>query len=218
MGPSALITVTTAASACRGGRHSSKAHSSPELQSSSAGVHTLQILRSHLVKSDDDDDDQVVAQRVAPSSEVAPPFSVAPLQASAQDCVVRTDSSFSIIPGAGLNTMQFRPLNVHCGNLMSYGDALQWQFPGADVTRPCAGSPLDLELSAAAAQPFDLFTAPLARFRMWGLGSTEHVFTVLCHHSILDGLSAELLQRELATAYAAAKVGRAPASDPLPVT
>jgi Condensation domain len=77
---------------------------------------------------------------------------------------------------------------------------------------------LDSELAAEAAQPFDLFTAPLARFRVWTLGAAEHVLSVTMHHSILDGLSAELLQRELATAYAAATIGMAPASDPLPLT
>ena len=50
------------------------------------------------------------------------------------------------------------------------------------------------------------------------MGEKAHVLMANMHHSTLDGLSSELLQRELALAYAAARSGTQPAWPPLPLT
>ena len=57
-----------------------------------------------------------------------------------------------------------------------------------------------------------------AALQVWSLGQHTHVLMANMHHIILDGLSSELLQRELAMAYAAARAGRSPIWQPLPVT
>jgi Condensation domain len=45
----------------------------------------------------------------------------------------------------------------------------------------------------------------------------KHVLMMCCHHSITDGLSVELMQRELAAAYHAIVKGAQPTLLPLPV-
>ena len=57
-----------------------------------------------------------------------------------------------------------------------------------------------------------------AALQVWSLDQHTHVLMANMHHIILDGLSSELLQRELAIAYAAARAGRSPIWQPLPVT
>jgi hypothetical protein len=80
----------------------------PAHQASHRPLLALQILRSHLVQSTDDD--QVVAQRIAPASEVAPPFAVATLSASTQDCVASTDGTLTVIAGAPSQEENLRPV------------------------------------------------------------------------------------------------------------
>lgn len=66
-------------------------------------------------------------------------------------------------------------------------------------------------------KPFDILAEPLARAELWSIGSDQHVLLVSLHHSITDGASVALMQRELAEAYAAALQGGQPGWAPLPV-
>ena len=53
--------------------------------------------------------------------------------------------------------------------------------------------------------------------KVWAIDAEEHILLASVHHSITDGVSAELLLAELSAAYAAAKGRQIPAWPPLPV-
>jgi hypothetical protein len=76
---------------------------------------------------------------------------------------------------------------------------------------------LTTRLAADAAAPFDLTRGPLWRLRLWRTGEATWVLAVTLHHAVCDGWSVGVLVRDLATAYAAARRGRAPEWLPLPV-
>lgn len=65
-------------------------------------------------------------------------------------------------------------------------------------------------VDAAAREPFDLATGPLARFGLVRQSSEKHVLTIVVHHSLADGWSFGILFRELAAGYAAAVAGAHP--------
>jgi glutamate-1-semialdehyde aminotransferase/acyl carrier protein len=58
---------------------------------------------------------------------------------------------------------------------------------------------------------FDIERGPLVRATLVKLSAQSHVFVIYCHHIVFDGYSSELLMREIARAYSAAKRG-----EPLP--
>ncbi len=64
---------------------------------------------------------------------------------------------------------------------------------------------------------FKLADGPLFRWRLLRLSVDEHVLMVNVHHSIFDGWSFEVFQRELITAYSAFAGGRSPAWPELPI-
>jgi hypothetical protein len=68
-----------------------------------------------------------------------------------------------------------------------------------------------------ATLPFDLGRPPLFRVMLLSESESSHVLVVTCHHSIADGLSLEVLFRDLATLYAAHSRGRRPRLRRLPV-
>ena len=61
--------------------------------------------------------------------------------------------------------------------------------------------------------PFDLEAGPLARARLIRLADRDHALLVTLHHTIFDGWSTGVLNRELSALYVAFREGRA---DPLP--
>ncbi|HEX6909272.1 MAG TPA: amino acid adenylation domain-containing protein, partial [Longimicrobium sp.] len=65
--------------------------------------------------------------------------------------------------------------------------------------------------------PFDLVEGPLFRARLLRLGADDHVLLLCLHHSVSDGWSLGILQRELGGLYAAAARGAPAALPPLPV-
>jgi amino acid adenylation domain-containing protein len=108
-------------------------------------------------------------------------------------------------------------------------DVLRWRLPATGgqprvVVEPPGPVPLPVEelrgpdaerllrdrLDAEASERFDLAEGPLWRVRLFRLGEREHVLAVTVHHTVFDGWSQELFQRDLSRAYAAAHEGRAP--------
>jgi amino acid adenylation domain-containing protein/thioester reductase-like protein/non-ribosomal peptide synthase protein (TIGR01720 family) len=82
---------------------------------------------------------------------------------------------------------------------------------GADASHAALSERIERE----ANQPFALDRPPLCRVQLFALGSArdpkEHVLLWTLHHAICDGASAATLLHELSTAYAALRVGSAPA-------
>ncbi|MFC4017174.1 amino acid adenylation domain-containing protein [Micromonospora sp. GCM10011542] len=71
-------------------------------------------------------------------------------------------------------------------------------------------------LAAGAAHPFDLATGPPWQVTVYRLGPDEHVLAVTWHHAVFDGWSERVCYDDLATGYARAVVGAAPALPELP--
>ncbi|MFS8069874.1 MAG: condensation domain-containing protein, partial [Byssovorax sp.] len=69
------------------------------------------------------------------------------------------------------------------------------------------------EIAAESARPFDLATGPLFRARLLVLGDEDHVLFLAMHHIVVDGWSTGVLDREIATLYAAFSRGE---PSPLP--
>ncbi|MFL5384338.1 MAG: amino acid adenylation domain-containing protein, partial [Longimicrobiaceae bacterium] len=65
--------------------------------------------------------------------------------------------------------------------------------------------------------PFDLVAGPLLRASLLRLAADEHVLLVCMHHIVSDGWSMGVIARELGELYAAAREGREPRLEPLPV-
>ncbi|QOC93201.1 non-ribosomal peptide synthetase [Micromonospora craniellae] len=63
-----------------------------------------------------------------------------------------------------------------------------------------------------ATMAFDLVSGPLYRFKLFRVGSDEHVMSLAFHHIVTDGWSTSLLLRQLPDAYAAALTGTEPSS------
>ncbi|MEU7717503.1 amino acid adenylation domain-containing protein [Streptomyces tibetensis] len=89
--------------------------------------------------------------------------------------------------------------------------------PAHFETADSSESRLAGDLARAAGYAFDLSTEPPLRATLFRLGGEEHVLLLLLHHVAGDGWSLAPLARDLATAYAARREGRAPDWAPLPV-
>ncbi|MBG0818227.1 condensation domain-containing protein [Planomonospora sp. ID82291] len=85
---------------------------------------------------------------------------------------------------------------------------------GAGNAAEPAGAPGSPEWLAArvAATPLDLGAGPVSRFTLFRLGPLRHLLLVVAHHAVFDGMSKDVLLRDLAAAYN----GEAP--PPLPIS
>jgi amino acid adenylation domain-containing protein len=80
----------------------------------------------------------------------------------------------------------------------------------------CATQPLDALMREAAQLPFDLSRDPMLRATLFSTSANAHVLLIVVHHIAADGLSMDVLGRELEQGYAAACAGAQPALPPLP--
>jgi len=107
------------------------------------------------------------------------------------------------------------------------GEAMQHIRPpkGMPITfvdlRPGVAAPnpptLQELLQCEAMGTFDLAAGPLARARVIRTADEEHYFLLLMHHVISDGLSTQIILRDLVTLYEAFSRGEDSPLDPLPV-
>ncbi|CAH0046828.1 unnamed protein product [Clonostachys solani] len=65
--------------------------------------------------------------------------------------------------------------------------------------------------------PFDLTSEPAWRVSLLRLGEDDYILSVVMHHIISDGWSADVLRHELGHFYAAALKGEPPSLPPLPI-
>ncbi|MEU9504683.1 amino acid adenylation domain-containing protein [Micromonospora sp. NPDC048170] len=93
----------------------------------------------------------------------------------------------------------------------SDGTAYAEVMPEPQLAAPVVETAPDLDtwLSVAAAEPFDLRTAPLARLRLAGDG-TRTVALLTAHHIVVDGAALDTLLTELFAGYAGVPQGAAP--------
>ncbi|MET8388690.1 condensation domain-containing protein [Streptosporangium canum] len=75
-----------------------------------------------------------------------------------------------------------------------------------DASGPSAG------IEAEISRPFDLVTGPLARFTLFRLAPARHVLQLVAHHAVFDGMSKDIVLRDLAAAYGGS------ALPPLPIS
>jgi hypothetical protein len=76
---------------------------------------------------------------------------------------------------------------------------------------------LAAQLRERARAPFDLEHGPLLRATLFTLTPHRHVLHFVMHHIVSDGWSIDVLLREFAAAYRAARRGEAPAWPALPI-
>ncbi|MFF0721618.1 amino acid adenylation domain-containing protein [Micromonospora sp. NPDC003816] len=76
-------------------------------------------------------------------------------------------------------------------------------------TRPTVGFAelTDARVTEEIARTYDLTTGPLARFTLLTDADDTHLLLVTAHHLVFDGMSKDILLRDLAAAYAAARDG-----------
>ena len=72
-------------------------------------------------------------------------------------------------------------------------------------------------LREAAAAPMDLATGPLYRKLLVRLAADDHILLLVAHHSVYDGWTPAILDRDLWELYTAAVQGRAPDLPALPI-
>ncbi len=79
--------------------------------------------------------------------------------------------------------------------------------PGAEVAQLAGPDVTAGFRSGAVEEPFDLCRGPLVRFALGSAAPDRHDLVVAAHHLVFDGISKDILVRELATAYDAALAG-----------
>ncbi|QSQ19553.1 amino acid adenylation domain-containing protein [Pyxidicoccus parkwayensis] len=101
-------------------------------------------------------------------------------------------------PVPRLNPLPGRVLHVE--ELSASGNSVPWPRLLEESTRP-----------------FSLEQGPLYRFHLFRLAPGHHVLLLVLHHVLVDGLSMDVLLRELASIYTALTAHRAPALPPVPL-
>ncbi|MER5772645.1 amino acid adenylation domain-containing protein, partial [Streptomyces sp. NPDC001985] len=125
-------------------------------------------------------------------------------------------------------------LEAALGDVADRHESLRTVFPETDgaprqhILEGAAGRPpltviqtseaeLDETLADHAVRGFDLSVDLPWRIRLLATGDSQHVLLIVAHHIAVDGWSMGALSRDLGTAYAARRDGRAPGWEPLPV-
>ncbi len=123
-------------------------------------------------------------------------------------------------------------LRAALGDVVARHEVLRTVFPAVDgepyqrvlsaddanfLLELSAAGDLAAQIAQTADRAFDLSAEIPFRARLLVLGPAEHVLVVVIHHIAGDGWSMGLLARDISTAYAARRAGRAPAWPALPV-
>ncbi|TDE33705.1 hypothetical protein E1295_37885, partial [Nonomuraea mesophila] len=87
--------------------------------------------------------------------------------------------------------------------------------PPVTVAGPAGPDALDRLVADEIARPFDLEKGPTARFTLAPAGPARHLLLFVAHHLVFDGMSKDILVRDLARCYAARRDGDDPRLRPL---
>ena len=127
----------------------------------------------------------------------------AALEAALGDVIARHEVLRTVLPAADGQPYQ-RVLDAR---------QLGWQLEVTQV----AAQELAAAVAGVGAEPFDLGTDIPVRARLLKISPETHVLVLVIHHIATDGWSMGILTRDLGTAYASRREGRAPGWAPLPV-
>ena len=127
----------------------------------------------------------------------------AALSAALRDVIGRHEVLRTVYPAVGGQPFQ-RVLGL---------DELEWRLPVTSLDQAAVPEAIAREV----ARPLDLPTEIPLRARLVRTGSDSDVLVLVIHHIAGDGWSMRPLARDLSTAYAARRAGRAPDWAPLPV-
>ncbi|TKK87743.1 non-ribosomal peptide synthetase [Herbidospora galbida] len=86
------------------------------------------------------------------------------------------------------------------------GDVVEGPAPTVSVTAEATPE----FVAAEVARPFDLDHGPLARFTLAPAGEGRHLLLFVAHHLVFDGLSQDVLVRDLARHYGESRASREP--------
>ncbi|MEU0058259.1 amino acid adenylation domain-containing protein [Streptomyces sp. NPDC006334] len=100
-----------------------------------------------------------------------------------------------VAPPAVADAHELRPVDVSA-------------LPTADV---------DAQVRASVSEPFDLARGPLVRTALLRVGPEEHLLVLAMHHTVCDGWSLDVLQRDLSRLYGEALTGEPADLPDLPV-
>ncbi|MER6041865.1 condensation domain-containing protein [Streptomyces sp. NPDC001856] len=100
-----------------------------------------------------------------------------------------------VAPPAVADAHELRPVDVSA-------------LPTADV---------DAQVRALVSEPFDLARGPLVRTALLRVGAEEHLLVLAMHHTVCDGWSLDVLQRDLSRLYGEALTGEPADLPDLPV-
>jgi hypothetical protein len=122
--------------------------------------------------------------------------------------------AFGIWYGAGLDE---RALGEACASVIerhqvistavSEEDGVPVLVPAAEKISLTVGALSDEAVRAELARGFDLGHGPLARFTLLTAGQGRRLLLITAHHLVFDGVSKDVLARDLAAAYRAAVAG-----------
>src|SRR6185437_9546771 len=127
----------------------------------------------------------------------------AALAAALGDVIARHEVLRTVFPVTG---------GQPCQRVLAMDEA-GWELPVTET----AEQDLPGAVAGIAAEPFDLAAQVPVRARLLRAAADVHVLVLVIHHVATDGWSAGIFARDLGTAYAARRQGRAPDWAPLPV-
>ena len=123
------------------------------------------------------------------------PLDVGALRTALQGLVSRHDAMRTRFSATDGDPVQIVEPDVTLDIAVDDLTALEPQATADELARLAAGE---------ARRPFDLERAPLLRARIVRMGAADHALVACLHHIVTDGLSMEVLERDLADLYRAA--------------
>ncbi|NVJ28425.1 amino acid adenylation domain-containing protein, partial [Myxococcus sp. AM011] len=141
------------------------------------------------------------AYHIPEAMELEGPLDVAALESSLRLLLERHASLRSVfVPEDGRPVLQVRPLPPR---VLQREDLAS---TSADIN-----ATLSARVREEASRAFPLAEGPLYRFRLFRLAPERHVLLLVLHHLLVDGVSVDILLRELAVAYTALSQHQEPA-------
>ncbi|OUC93138.1 condensation domain-containing protein [Streptosporangium minutum] len=122
------------------------------------------------------------------------------------------DGHVRLVPGEVPPPIRFEDLSGPSAGVFGDGSGPSAGASGEISALPGGDSGPSGGIEAEISRPFDLVTGPLARFTLFRLAPARHVLQLVAHHAVFDGMSKDIVLRDLAAAYGGS------ALPPLPIS